>query len=554
MLSQLTIINYTTVKSLELDFNKGMTVITGETGSGKSVILGALGQVIGSRADSRAVRPGADRADIHALFDIKKLDNAKRWLRERDLLQQNDCLLRRVITSEGRSRAYINGQPTTVQDLKAIGTLLIDMHSQHEHQSLLKRDNHRTLLDTFAGLSKLARETALAYQQWKHSAERLQRMSNAQHENNAQAQLLEYQLSELAEVDLEDKELGLLEQDQKRLSNGQSQLAHCQQALDLCSQNERFNLSTSCTQAKQLLAPYVAVSPSVKESCDLLSSAEILLQEAAYNLQTSIDELDLNPQTLRTIELRLNLLYDLARKHRVNAQELPALEQQLQQEFESLQINDEHLEELQANVELQEHRYLKLAQQLSDKRKPAASKLELKVKQKLKLLSMGGCQFEVQLSQQEGKSTANGLESVEFLISTLPGQAPQALSKVASGGELSRISLAIQVVTASKSTTPILVFDEVDVGIGGAVANTVGELLRSLAQSCQILCVTHLPQVAALGHQHLSVRKKTQRKQVATELSLLQGDAKIDEIARMLGGVKLTDQSRAHAQEMLASH
>lgn len=553
MLSQLTICNYTTVKQLELDFSTGMTVITGETGSGKSVILGALAQLVGARADSNAVRPGAERADIHALFDISKLDKVKRWLRERDLLQHNECLLRRVITSEGRNRAYINGQPATVQDLKALGGLLIDIHSQHQHQTLLKRDNHRQLLDEYAGLNKLARETHQAWQAWQHSKNQLKHIRDAQNENSAQAQLLEYQLRELQEASLQHNEVQTLEQEQKRLSNGQTQQQHSQQALTLCQADDTFNLLSGCTQLQQLLAPYVTLDNSLRESSELAKSAEILLQEASYNLQTSLDTLDLNPQTLSDIEKRLNLLYDLARKHRCQAEDLLTLQEQLQREYDLLAHNDEHLEELQAETELQEHRYHKLAKELSAKRTPAAERLESRVNQKLKQLSMSNCRFKVQLTKQD-KASAFGQDCIAFLISTIPGREPQALHKVASGGELSRISLAIQVVIASKTTMPVLVFDEVDVGIGGTVANTVGELLRKLASNCQILCVTHLPQVAAQGHQHLSVRKKTQRKQVATELSVLNDDAKIDEIARMLGGVKLTEQSRAHAEAMLAAH
>lgn len=554
MLMQLTVSNYTSVENLELDFRRGMTVITGETGAGKSVILDALGLVVGGRADSKAVRNGAPRADIHARFDVSKAERVQRWLKERDLHHEEECLLRRVITSEGRSRAYINGQPSPVQDLKALGGLLIDIHGQHEQQSLLKRETHRQLLDSFANANELADEVADAYHAWQNALRQLETIRNGANEQHAHAQLLEYQLNELLEMQLQHKELDSLEQQQKRLSNGQAILDACQRSLNLCQDDEQHNLLSACAQVQQCLEPHAAHYRGLREALDLLASARIQIQEAAYNLQAQTDELELDPEQLQAIEQRLGSLYLLARKHRVPAGELPELQQRLQAEFDQLQRGDELLDELQAEVDLQCHRYLKLAVELSKQREPAARKLQALVNQQLKTLNMAGCHFEVRLTavsdEQRGRF---GKEHTEFLISTIPGQDPQALAKVASGGELSRISLAIQVITASKSIIPTLVFDEVDVGIGGSVGDIVGALLRELSQHSQILCVTHLAQVAAKGHHHLGVRKLSKRKKLATELSVLSKQDKVDEIARMLGGMSITEQSRAHAMEMLGA-
>ncbi len=552
MLTHLAVNNYTTVKKLELDCKSGMTVITGETGAGKSVLLDALSLVIGGRADSKAVRHGAERADIHAIFDLSKLADVKDWLSARDLQQGDECLLRRVVTREGRSRAYINGQPVPVQDLKQLGHRLIELHGQHEHQSLLKKDTHRLLLDAFAGHDKLGDAVAQAYQQWRQARQRWQKLQSSADENSAQAQLLQYQVAEFDELGVSDGEFANLEREQKQLSNGADLLAACQQSLALCTTDENLNFLAACTQLQQLMAPFVAHDPALQEVADLIGNAGIQVQEAAYTLQARIDGVDLDPGHLQAVEARLSQLYAVARKHHVAPAELGETSRRLHAEYEQLKSCDTQLEDLQAEIELHAHHYQKLAQEFSQKRAAKASVLAGKVNQQLKTLTMTGCQFDIQLTPlSDSRFSAYGLESVEFLISTIPDQAPQALNRVASGGELSRISLAIQVVTASNKTIPTLVFDEVDVGISGGAAEVVGALLRQLGKHSQVLCVTHLAQVAAKGHNHLGVRKLTRRKQVATELSILKDDAKIEEIARMLGGIAITDQSRAHATEML---
>lgn len=555
MLTHLAVNNYTTVKKLELDCKPGMTVITGETGAGKSVMLDALSLVIGGRADSKAVRHGAERTDIHAIFDVSQLTDVKQWLTARDLQQGDECLLRRVITREGRSRAYINGQPVPVQDLKQLGHNLIELHGQHEHQSLLKKETHRHLLDSFAAQGELSQAVTQVYQQWQQARRYWNKLQSAADENSAQAQLLQYQVAEFEELSVNEGEFATLEQEQKQLSSGEELLTACQQSLALCETDETLNVLAACTQLQQLMSPFAGHDPALKEVCDLVSSASIQIQEAAYALQVCIDGVDLDPAQLHAIESRLSQLYAVARKHHVAPADLVDTSKRLHAEYEQLRSSDTQLEDLQAEIDLHAHRYQKLARELSQKRATAAATLAGKVNQQLKKLAMADCQFEIRLAPlAEADFSAHGLESVEFMISTIPGQAPQALNRVASGGELSRISLAIQVVTAKNNKTiPTLVFDEVDVGISGGVAEVVGELLRQLGKQSQVLCVTHLAQVAAKGHNHLGVRKFTRRKQVATELSILEDDAKIEEIARMLGGIAITDQSRAHATEMLTA-
>ncbi len=555
MLTHLAVNNYTTVKKLELDCKPGMTVITGETGAGKSVMLDALSLVIGGRADSKAVRHGAERADIHAIFDVSQLTDVKQWLIARDLQQGDECLLRRVITREGRSRAYINGQPVPVQDLKQLGHNLLELHGQHEHQSLLKKETHRQLLDAFAGESDLSQTVAQVYQQWQQARRHWQKLQASADENSAQAQLLQYQVAEFDELSICEDEFATLEQEQKQLRSGEELLAACQQSLVICETDDTLNLLAACTQLQQLLTPFASHDPALQEICELVSNASIQVQEAAYALQSRIDDVDLDPAHLHTVESRLSELYAVARKHHVAPADLLETSKRLHAEYEQLLSSDTQLEDLQAEIDLHAHRYQKLAQELSEKRATAAATLVSKVSQQLKKLAMADCLFDIRLTPlAETDLSAHGLESVEFMISTIPGQPPQALNRVASGGELSRISLAIQVVTAKNNKiTPTLVFDEVDVGISGGVAEVVGELLRQLGKRSQVLCVTHLAQVAAKGHNHLGVRKFTRRKQVATELSILEDDAKIEEIARMLGGIAITDQSRAHATEMLTA-
>lgn len=551
MLVHLSVHNYAIVEHLDLELQRGMSVITGETGAGKSIMLDALGLALGDRADSGVVRPGADKADILASFDLEDIAEARAWLAERDLDNDGPCILRRVITSEGRSRGYINGAPCPLGDLKALGELLIDIHSQHEHQSLLKPDTHRRLLDEYAGSQELARQVQLAAQRWRQTRQELQRLSSSGDEQRARHQLLSYQLEELENLALGDNELEQLEQEHKALSNAEQLLSACRQVLDLCSESDAGNVLSALTASLNRLGGF-SDQPALGEATNLLASAQIQVEEAIGELNRFIDHFDADPQRQQLLEERLDAIYGLARKHRVQPFELAELQQRLLQELEGLNADDEAVERLGEELAAYERHYRDKADELSALRQQAAGRLAEAVQAEMQTLGMPGGRFSIEL--QAGTSDEpqpQGLEQVEFLVSANPGQPLKSLAKVASGGELSRISLAIQVITAQTSRVPTLVFDEVDVGIGGPTAEVVGQLLRRLGERGQVLTVTHLPQVAAQGHQHLFVHKARGQDSTQTAVACLTPEGRVEEIARMLGGVDLTEESLAHARKMV---
>ncbi|QZX82454.1 DNA repair protein RecN [Metapseudomonas otitidis] len=554
MLVHLSVHNYAIVEHLDLELEGGMTVITGETGAGKSIMLDALGLTLGDRADSGAVRPGAEKADILASFDLSDIPEARAWLAERDLETDGPCILRRVITAEGRSRAYINGTPCPQGDLKALGELLIDIHSQHEHQSLLKPDTHRRLLDEFAGASDLARQVQLAAQRWRQTRQELQRLSRNSEEQRARHQLLSYQLEELEQLALGDNELEQLEAEHKTLSNAEGLLAGCRQVLDMCSESDAGNVLSALTSSLNRLTAFNAQQGPIAEAVNLLASAQIQVEEAVGEINRFIDHFDADPHRQQEVEERLDTLYTLARKHRIHPSELPHLQHTLLEEIEELNADDEAVERLGDELAAYARHYQAKAAELSQLRGKAAGKLAKSVETEMQRLGMPGGRFSIELRGIESdEPQPNGQEQVEFLVSANPGQPLKGLAKVASGGELSRISLAIQVITAQTSRVPTLVFDEVDVGIGGPTAEVVGQLLRRLGERGQVLTVTHLPQVAAQGHHHLFVHKKRGSKETRTAVASLDDAARVEEIARMLGGVDLTEESIAHARKMVTS-
>jgi len=547
MLTHISISQYAIVDTLDMEFRGGMTVITGETGAGKSIMLDALGLCLGDRADPRAVRAGSERAEVTAGFDISRNPQASAWLRARDLHYGDECLLRRVVTSEGRSRAYINGSASTVQDCAELGELLIDIHSQHAHQSLLRKPVQRDMLDNFAGHAALARAVEQTASDWLRGRRELALLTSSRDEQSARAQLLAYQVEELETLGLQQGELESLERDQTLLANAEEILQGAHQALELCDEQ-----ASGARHALQLIRGTAGASKAADNARDLLESAAIQLEEARSEIQRYIDSVEIDPQRLAEVEKRLEQIHDIARKHRIKPPQLPDFQAGLQEELAGLNHGGQRIEALQEELAQLEQRYRSDAATLGKQRAKAAKSLVSKATAVLKTLAMGDCRFEIALSQRETNDPhPQGAEDVEFLISTNPGAAPQPLGKIASGGELSRISLAIQVVTASGGTLPSMVFDEVDVGIGGAVAEVVGRLLRSLAQDTQVLCVTHLAQVASQGHQHLQVSKTSDKTAAWARMTPLAGDERTREIARMLGGVKITAQSLAHAQEML---
>lgn len=561
MLTHLSIQNFTLVEHLDLDLKAGMTVITGETGAGKSILLEALGQTLGDRADATRVRQGTKHADISANFYIANKSGAEKWLINNDLLQEtsgsghndntHECLLRRVITAEGRSKAYINGSPVTLTQLRTLGDMLMDIHSQHEHQSLLIKENHRQRLDEYAGQKALTKQVKASFSAWQEVLQQLKTRQDNNDEITARQQLLHYQVEELNALDLEANELKQLEQEQHNLANAETIVQSTQQLIDLCSDDEQ-GLLGDLQQALNILQSIESKPTALCETEKLFKDAQIHVLEAQSELERHASGFSIDPERLQWVEGRLSSLYEVARKHRIQAHQLTEFHQKLTTELTALTGSNTEIEQLEQEANVLEATFRKQATLLSKKRHSTSIKFARNINKHLAELSMEHAKLSVCLKNRENTPSAHGLEDIEFLISTNPGQPPLPLSKVASGGELSRVSLAIQVVSAETCAIPSLVFDEVDVGIGGATADTVGQLLRQLADSAQILCVTHLPQVASKGHQHLQVKKAVLEKRAQTALVELSQQEKIDEIARMLGGAKITTQSLAHAEQILA--
>ena len=552
MLTQLTVSNYAIAERVELQFSHGMTALTGETGAGKSIVLDALGLAMGGRADAGAVRHGAKRADITATFDVSRIAEAREWLEEHELDDENDCILRRVISKDGRSRAFINGQPCPLTHLKDLGSTLMDIHSQHQHQSLLRKETHRKLLDEFAVAETLADNTRQAWKTWNNTKQRLNERQQNADEAEARIQLLRYQVEELDRLALEGNEQDALETEQSQLSHAEGVLHSCHQATMLCTEDDS-SAAALLRQALQQLEQLPIEVPALAETIQMMNEAQIQITEAGDNLRHFVDDYDADPTRLSAVEERLSAIYQMARKHRITPEQLPELHQSLSEELASLDDGEGSVEKLEAELESQRAEFDQISAALSDARQAAAANLDQRIAQELAQLSMPAVQFVTHLSRNKDNEPApHGMEEVEFLVSANPGQPARPLAKVASGGELSRISLAIQVVVAQTSTTPTLVFDEVDVGIGGGTAEVVGRLLRSLGDNGQVLCVTHLAQVAAQCHQHLFVSKFTESDATFSRIESLDDTGRITEVARMLGGVDMTEHTIAHATEMFS--
>lgn len=553
MLVQLTIQNFALVAKLDLELQPGMTAITGETGAGKSIMLDALGLALGDRADLDVIRTGEERADISATFSLQGQPEAAKWLQERDYPEAEDlCILRRVLSRDGRSRAYINGQPTTLAELRTLGEMLIDIHSQHEHQSLLKVATHQRLLDAFGGLEAQSHQVAEAAQELRQLTQEIEALSQAQQADAAQVELLTFQVKELDEARLVENELPALEQEHAQLSHADTARTALQGLVQLCSEADEGNIEQSLRRACSMMETLPYQTPELSEAHNMLSSALIQVEEASHVLNKALDRVELNPERLAEVDERLGLIHRLARKHRVEPQALYAHARTLRDRLASISGADGRLAALHAQHEKALQAYHKLAAALSKARAQAGKRLSTAVNARLAELGMASSRFEVALNTDpNGTPSARGHDHVEFLVSTNPGQPAKPLIKIASGGELSRISLAIQVVTAQTSRIPALVFDEVDVGIGGATARAVGELLHELGKRGQVLCVTHQAQVAAQADQHLLVSKSSDGKTTSTTLVALDRSQRISEISRMLGGDEQSRQSLAHAQELL---
>lgn len=549
MLTQLAIRDYAIVDTLDLELAGGMTAITGETGAGKSILLGALGLCLGERADAASVRHGCERADLSASFDIQALPAARAWLEEREL-PSDDCLLRRVITASGRSRAWINGQPATVADLKALGEHLVEIHGQHAHQRLLREETHLRLLDDFAGNRQAVSKLGETFRRWQAARRRLTQLTENGDELQARRQLLRYQVEELDALALGDDELATLEHEQEQLAHAEETLREAQLAAECCDSDGDGALAL-LHQATQRLDPLPGSDRgALAEVLTMLGEARIQIEEAARELYRFADATELDPERLTWVESRLSEVHRIARKHHLMPEELPALQRRLHSELEGLEGGEHDLETLRAEVEALRDTWREQARSIGEARRQAAGRFGKAVQQQLAFLAMDKARFDVEVTPRQN-AQADGMEEVRFLISANPGQPPRPLSKVASGGELSRISLAIQVIAARHSTIPSLVFDEVDVGVSGATAEIVGQLLRRLGENGQVMTVTHLPQVAAQAHQHLHIEKQAKRDTTLTRMALLDEAGRVSELARMLGGVTLSDRTLAHAREML---
>lgn len=550
MLTQLSIRHFATIDQLELDTHAGLTVITGETGAGKSIVIDALAQALGQRGSSDQVRPGHERAELAAGFSLENNPQARQWLTERQLDDSEDlCQLRRTISRDGRSRAWINGRPCTLQEVKSLADLLISIHSQHEHQQLLQKERQRDLLDSYANARALADVTANSWTYWQQArkthAELLAEAANRCERD----ELLRFQLQELNALALEDNELAQLEAEQKRLANAGQLIQQCEQSLTLLFDAEEHSANDLMSQSSHWLFDAAAQDPAMTHIAEGVDTARLQLEATCEDLRHYLDKLELDPARLTQVEERLDSIYTLARKYRIRPEELPAHHQQLLQSREQLEGLDERLLQLEASERQAASDYQKAAAALSKRRRQEAGKLNRGILKQLTMLGMKSASLEVGLLACE--PTSHGTETVEMQFSANPGQPPRPLSKVASGGELSRLSLAIQVVCAERLTLPCLVFDEVDVGVGGGIAENVGALLRHLGHKAQVLCITHQPQVASQGHQHWRVHKQQGKTSTDTSIGRLDTDARIEEIARMLGGIKLTAATRQHAEEML---
>lgn len=552
MLAHIKINNFAIVKELELDFYQGMTSITGETGAGKSIAIDALGLCLGDRADASMIRPGEDKADIVSLFHLQNNPAARNWLEENELLDGDDCILRRVITKEGRSRAFINGSPVPASQQKLLGQYLINIHGQHAHQQLLKNDYQLALLDQYAGHQSLLDSMRTCYQQWRTAYNELKDRDKKKATLDAQKQLLEYQVNELNELALTENEYQSLEEEHKYLSCSDD-IAICgQSALQALSEKEENNALQLLRFAQQQLSELISMDNRFEPLFAMLEEASIQVQEVTQEITNYLDRLEMDPNRLHFLDERLAYIMRLSRKHQVQPDRLFQLHQSLITELENLNDNDNQIELLIDSLEQKRIACQDAALKLSQSRALYAKELDELIGESMHSLSMQHSQFHIQLVNQiNATPSALGNDCIEFLVSTNPDQPMQALGKVASGGELSRISLAIQVITAQKVDTPSLIFDEVDVGISGPTAAIVGKLLRRLGESTQVMCVTHLPQVAGCGHQQMFVTKSCEQGKTTTKMSLLNTAQRIKELARLLGGSEITEHTLANARELL---
>jgi DNA repair protein RecN (Recombination protein N) len=551
MLTSLYVRHLAVVEEADITFGPGLTVVSGETGAGKSLLVDALMLLAGARADSNIVRAGSDRAELIAEFDLKGLPEAAAWLKQEELDEDGACQLRRVIRAEGSSRAWINGRPATIGQMGDLAALLVEIHGQHEHQALLERTHQLNLLDAYAENEKRVEHVRDLALQWREIGARMRKLSGGD-DRGHRLELLRHELSELEKWALPPAELAELEASHKRLANASKLTEGLTAVVEMLDGDSELALRQSLSRAHTELGRLAALDDRLAPTLDLLDSAQIQLNEAVDGLEHYAQDVDLDPERYAEVDTHLMRLHELSRKHRLPAAELDEKRAAIQTELNELENAGEALERLGTQRDQLQRDYAKAAETLSKARQTAAKKLGKDVSALMTELGMTGGVLQVSLEPAESEEPdPQGRERCELLVSANPGQPPRPLRKVASGGELARISLAIEVATLGKDTIGSMVFDEVDTGIGGAVAEVVGQKLRALGSRCQVLCVTHLPQVAAQGHSHLRVSKHSEGNSTHTRIEALNTDGRRDELARMLGGVEITRETRAHAKQML---
>lgn len=544
MLTELNIRNFTIIKELAINFEKGMTALTGETGAGKSILIDAIQLVLGERADTSYIREGEARCDMSICFDIQNHHAVEQWLLENELNQGNDCVIRRTINQDGRSRAYINDQVVSLQRLKALGALLLTIHGQHHNQLLLDANYQRQQVDSYLADANLITQVKQHYQTWQNLLKIQKKLDQEQEESQAKIDFLHYQLNELTTLQLQEGELTALDDEQKKLSN-MDQL--------VCDGNVAFQKivasETEIFKAQGLLKNLLTFSDTLKNIVNLLEEVSIQIKESHSELEDYLEKLSLNPERLKYIEQRLSDIYALARKYRVSPDELSQLQLKFQEELDALNGLGEQKTQIDAEIQGVKKQYDKFALALSKQRVSIVKEMADRVQSYLPELGMNHAKFEIKLVPI--MPSAEGLESIEFWMSTNLGQPVQPLERIISGGELSRLNLAIQAIFAKERATPVLVFDEVDTGIGGSVASLVGQLMRFLSEKTQVIAITHLPQVAVKANHHYVLKKESLDGQTYTRLLKLDSETRSLEVARMLGGLKVTEATMAHAVELL---
>ncbi|MEJ2516311.1 MAG: DNA repair protein RecN [Gammaproteobacteria bacterium] len=551
MLTSVTVRDFAIIDRVALELGRGLTVLTGETGAGKSILVDALGLVLGDRADASAIRHGAERAEITATLDLEALPRLADWLAEQALDADGDCVLRRVVSREGRSRAWINGAPVALQTLRALAERVVDIHGQHEHQSLARPGVQRGILDQRITSPAVLDDVAGAWQDWKAAAAEAERLEAARRDREQRLDLLRYQLRELDALAPEAGEAEALAREQSRLGNVGRLAEAAGGALELVYEGDRTTARDAVARAAELLAEAADLDPALAEAQRMLAEAEIQISEAAADLRRYTSGLEVDPERLDAVSNRLQSLKELARKHQVDMDVLPERLEELRAEVDELEQAEERLEVAASRLADAEKRYGRAADALSAARSEAGDALSAQVSALMQQLGMPGGRFQVSVEPDPGGAPSpHGLDRVEFRVTANPGQPPGPLGKVASGGELARISLALQVAAKTANPVPVMIFDEVDSGVGGGVAEIVGRRLRELGETAQVLCVTHLPQVASQADHHLRVTKLTDGDTTRTRLNLLTEEEKVEELARMLGGVEITSTTRSHAEEM----